>query len=92
MTNAGQDDGLPTSVLREISYLKTLDHPNVVKVLDVSVNQRMFEGVFMNLKEYIKQNSIARTSEFRTEDTTINSLPLDKTRNILKQLLVGIKY
>jgi hypothetical protein len=26
VTNAGQDDGLPTSVLREISHLKALSH------------------------------------------------------------------
>lgn len=31
VTNAGQDDGLPTSVLRELSYLKSLNHPNVTK-------------------------------------------------------------
>ena len=29
VTNAGQDDGLPTSVLREISHLKALNHPNI---------------------------------------------------------------
>jgi hypothetical protein len=32
VTNAGQDDGLPTSVLREISHLKALDHPNIGKI------------------------------------------------------------
>ena len=31
VTNAGQDDGLPTSVLRELSHLKSLNHPNVAK-------------------------------------------------------------
>lgn len=31
VTNAGQDDGLPTSVLRELSYLKSLNHSNVTK-------------------------------------------------------------
>lgn len=31
VTNAGQDDGLPTSVLREISYLKSLNHNNVTR-------------------------------------------------------------
>jgi serine/threonine protein kinase len=32
VTNAGQDDGLPTSVLREISHLKSLNHPNIGKI------------------------------------------------------------
>ena len=32
ITNAGQDDGLPTSVLREIAHLKALDHPNIGKI------------------------------------------------------------
>ena len=31
VTNAGQDDGLPTSVLRELSYLKSINHPNVIQ-------------------------------------------------------------
>jgi serine/threonine protein kinase len=31
VTNAGKDDGLPTSVLRELSYLKSLNHDNVTK-------------------------------------------------------------
>lgn len=31
VTNAGKDDGLPTSVLRELSHLKSLNHPNVAK-------------------------------------------------------------
>jgi serine/threonine protein kinase len=31
VTNAGQDDGLPTSILRELSYLKSLNHNNVTR-------------------------------------------------------------
>jgi hypothetical protein len=31
VTNAGQDDGLPTSILRELSYLKSINHPNITK-------------------------------------------------------------
>jgi serine/threonine protein kinase len=37
VTNAGQDDGLPTSVLREISHLKALNHPNIVKIKHAEV-------------------------------------------------------
>jgi hypothetical protein len=29
VTNAGQDDGLPTSVLREVTHLKLMNHPNI---------------------------------------------------------------
>lgn len=29
VTNAGQDDGLPTSVLRELSHLTSVDHPYI---------------------------------------------------------------
>lgn len=32
ITNAGLDDGLPTSILREISHLKSIDHPNIGKI------------------------------------------------------------
>ena len=59
ITNAGQDDGLPTSVLRELSHLRTLDHPNIARVIDAEVQERIvhlsFEYCEMNLKEYIKK-------------------------------------
>lgn len=29
------EDGIPQTTLREISFLKELDHPNVVKLLDI---------------------------------------------------------
>ena len=37
VTNAGQDDGLPTSVLREISHLKSFKHPNIVNIKHAEV-------------------------------------------------------
>lgn len=29
------DEGIPQTTLREISFLKELDHPNIVKLLDI---------------------------------------------------------
>ena len=43
VTNAGQDDGLPTSVLRELSHLKSLEHKNIAQLLDVSINDKLLE-------------------------------------------------
>ena len=31
ISNAGIDDGVPTSILREISYMYTLNHPHITK-------------------------------------------------------------
>lgn len=35
-----EKDGMPITALREIKILKALDHPNVVKVLDIVVMPR----------------------------------------------------
>jgi len=37
VTNAGMDDGFPTSVLRELTNLNTMSHPNIAKVFKASV-------------------------------------------------------
>jgi hypothetical protein len=61
VTNAGQDDGLPTSVLREISHLKSLKHENITKIIHAEVKDNMAQIVYefheYNLKEFIKKNN-----------------------------------
>lgn len=37
MSNAGHDDGLPTSILREVSYLSFLDNPHISKIWEIEV-------------------------------------------------------
>lgn len=58
IANAGFDDGLPTSVLREISYLSNLDHNNISKIKEIEVTkdfvQICSEFHDYNLKEYMK--------------------------------------
>ena len=66
------------------------------RVLDVSISNKLLEICFeycdMNLKEYIKMNSIQRSSEFRSKDKPIEGLPLENIKSIMCQLLQGLKY
>jgi serine/threonine protein kinase len=61
------DDGVPSTALREISLLKELTHPNIVRLLDVehtqSPSQRLylvFEWLEQDLKKYMDE--VAQTS------------------------------
>jgi serine/threonine protein kinase len=50
---------LPTSVLREIAHLKSVDHPNIVKVEHAEVKSEVATIVYKfhdyNLKEFIRK-------------------------------------
>ncbi len=52
-----EDEGVPSTALREISVLKTLDHPNVVKLKDVEHSENrlylVFEYLDQDLKKYM---------------------------------------
>ena len=53
----GEDEGVPSTALREISLLKELNHPNVVQLKDVEhADGRLylvFEWVDKDLKKYM---------------------------------------
>ena len=58
VTNAGKDDGVPTSVLREVSYLSSLTHPHIGSVIDAQVKGNVLYLSYpyqkANLKDYMK--------------------------------------
>lgn len=51
------DEGIPSTAIREISLLKELKHPNIVGLLDVSMEESklylIFEYLTMDLKKYM---------------------------------------
>lgn len=52
-----EDEGIPSTALREISLLRELDHPNIVKLRDVEHSEGrlylVFEWVDRDLKKYM---------------------------------------
>ncbi|KAL2914297.1 Cyclin-dependent kinase catalytic subunit [Polyrhizophydium stewartii] len=56
-----EDEGVPSTAIREISLLKELKHPNVVKLLDIIHNDTklylIFEFLDLDLKRYMDSTS-----------------------------------
>ena len=79
-----EQDGVPSTAIREISLLKELEHENIVKLLDIihadSKLFLVFEYLNQDLKKYMELYS-AR-----------NGLPIELVKSYLHQLLEGISY
>jgi len=77
-----EDEGVPSTALREVAVLKQADHPNVVRLLDVVCTlgrlHLIFEFVDQNLKQHMKRHSL------RLEPHAV--------RDLQHQLMKGIDY
>lgn len=77
------DEGIPSTAIREISLLKELDHINIVKLLDVIHNPKkitlVFEFVDRDLKKII-------------DETMGEGLKEAEVKSFMYQLLKGMAY
>jgi len=77
-----EEEGVPCTAIREISLLKELKHPNIVKLLDVIHNEKkltlVFEYADQDLKKFLDLNG--------------GDLDAQTVRHLLQQLLKGIEY
>jgi len=77
-----EDEGIPSTAIREISLLKELQHPNIVRLYDVVHTEKtltlVFEFLDQDLKKYL--------------DVCENGMEPTITKWFLYQLLQGIAY
>ncbi|KAJ9448225.1 Cell division protein kinase 2-like protein CRK1 [Diplonema papillatum] len=78
----GEDEGVPCTAIREISLLKELKHPNIVRLMDVVYTTHkltlVFEFLEQDLKKYI--------------EVTEGDLDPGLVRHYLQELLSGLAY
>ncbi|XP_009993137.1 PREDICTED: cyclin-dependent kinase 1 isoform X2 [Chaetura pelagica] len=77
-----EEEGVPSTAIREISLLKELHHPNIVCLQDVLMQDSrlylVFEFLSMDLKKYL--------------DSIPSGQYLDRSRSYLYQILQGIVF
>lgn len=78
-----ESEGVPSTAIREISLLKELDHPNIVRLLDVIHSEKklylVFEFLDQDLKKYM-------------DTAPAGGIPMPLVKSYLFQLLQGIAY
>ena len=79
-----EDEGIPSTAIREIALLKQLQHPNIVRLFDVVHTEKrltlVFEFLDQDLKKYLDNN------------VDKGGLPKFQIKSFLCQLLSGINY
>ncbi|XP_074871006.1 cyclin-dependent kinase 3 isoform X3 [Carettochelys insculpta] len=78
-----ETEGVPSTAIREISLLKELKHPNIVRLLDVVHSQKKLYLVFEYLNQDLKKYM---------ESSRMRELPLSLVKSYLFQLLQGVNF
>ncbi|XP_076791551.1 cyclin-dependent kinase 3 isoform X2 [Arvicanthis niloticus] len=78
-----ETEGVPSTAIREITLLKELKHPNIIKLLDVIHREKKLYMVFEFLTQDLRK---------RMDSSPTSELPLHVVKSYLSQLLQGVSF
>lgn len=83
-------EGMPATALREIAFLREINHPNVVRLIDVIHSNSELVLVFESMRQDLKQliDSYPLTSQFFSPP----HMPIRQIKSYLYQLFQGIAW
>ena len=98
-SDEGNIDGLD-GVRREIAIMKRLDHPNIVRLIEVIFDESEEEDNVYLVMEYAENGPIMHVDlddgEVEFEDGSVNivsePLPVETARRYFRDMLVGLEY
>jgi len=80
ISSRDDDEGLPQTALREIGLLRSLNHPNIVKLLDVEAEDSKLNLVFEFCEKDLKKHMDSHHGKF--DSSTV--------KRIMKQMIDGV--
>jgi serine/threonine protein kinase len=91
------DEGIPSTALREITLIKELNHPNIIKIQDIIYEEGNLEIIFDFVDEDLKQYMIGEGERDKVEKIEKNEKEYiyeknKKVKVIMYQLIAGIKH
>ena len=95
------DEGVPSSALREICLLKELKHKNIVALYDVLHSERKLTLVFEHCDQVIKAHATKKLSSIngicvqdlkKYFDSLNGEIDADVVKSLMYQLLRGLNY
>ena len=85
--------GVPCAVIREISLLRELNHPNVVRLLDVIQAQDQPGGLYLVFEYVAHDLKTYMDSQQSSEDPSQrHGLPKETVRSFMRQILEGVCF
>jgi len=87
-----ENEGVPSTAIREISILKELEHPGVVRLLDVVHQEQKLFMVFEYLDKDLKKLMDDYAAANKKDGVSGPGLPESLVQSYVRQLLEGVSY